>query len=510
MPNQLYLPDWTVNEVTVDDDGAYRITATYDIGPECCPACGGVSIYHHGSARAGGKKFFDAPVHGRQTFIFVRMQRYKCRDCGKTWSQDLPDMDDEYKMTRRCREYIERQCLLKPNVHVADDVGCHEKTVREIGKAQTELLHEQYKDVVRAPRLLGLDELALGAEKKMAFILVDLETSWPVDLLETRESAVIKPYLKALRDREKVEIVTTDMWEPYRQAIRDHLPNALHIIDKWHVVRDAHDAMESARKQYASRLRSHADDNVRGDSIDSPRPMTTKLAAAIGKDLKGSRKIFLRRPFQLNAEEQLRLDGWLKNTPEIKGAYDIKEAFMEIWKLYGVAEADAAMTAWEKSIPPHLRSLFAPLVRHLQWYNKKGEGWRREILNYFATKQRYTNARTEARNRVIKMINRLGAGYSFDAIRARALHGKRPGRIKLEKEAEAKKLYTTCYSCKGYFVHPVLMADDPVATHIVPFKKPRRSQNPLPEEGQVMCPQCYHDHTKHWFSRDPSSPQNSE
>ena len=41
----------------------------------------------------------------------------------------------------------------------------------------------------------------------------------------------------------------------------------------------------------------------------------------------------------------------------------------------------------------------------------------------------------------LKMINRLGAGYSFDMIRARALFGKRPGRVKAEAAAAENGYY---------------------------------------------------------------------
>ena len=39
-----------------------------------------------------------------------------------------------------------------------------------------------------------------------------------------------------------------DMWRPYRDAVEAVLPHAMIVVDKYHVVRMANDAMEKARK----------------------------------------------------------------------------------------------------------------------------------------------------------------------------------------------------------------------------------------------------------------------
>lgn len=48
------------------------------------------------------------------------------------------------------------------------------------------------------------------------------------------------------------------------------------------------------------------------------------------------------------------------------------------------------------------------------------ENWRAEILNYFD--YRITNAFTESLNGIIKHMQRLGRGYTFDVTRAKLLY----------------------------------------------------------------------------------------
>lgn len=207
MANLMYLPDWTVIDYAIDSDGAYRIPASYNVVPDHCVKCGAVDkLYKHGAKTT---VYVDAPVHGRQTFIDGRRARYRCRDCRGTFMQDLPDMDDGRRMTVRCRDYIAQQALLKPNTHVADDVGVDEKIVRQIGKENAAILLEDHAENIRAPRILGLDELMLGGE--MRCIIVDIEDSWPIELLPTRDQGTVHRFLCTLPGRDEVKVVAMDM-----------------------------------------------------------------------------------------------------------------------------------------------------------------------------------------------------------------------------------------------------------------------------------------------------------
>jgi len=465
MPNQLYLPDWTVFDSPIDADGAYQIAAAYDDHPDACLKCGVVgNFYKHGTKAIA---YVDAPVHGRQTFINVKRGRYRCRDCGGTFMQPLPDMDDDRRMTIRCREYIKAQCLLKPNTHVAEDVGINEKVVRQIGRTQADELFAKHAATIRAPRYMGMDELFLGDE--MRAIFVDLHDSWPFEMLPNRWAKPVTNFLLNLPGRHQVEIVTMDMWKPYKTAVQYAMPQAVIIIDKWHIMRMGNDVMDLARRRYQG-----------------------LLTVADRKSLKARKAAFLKRPYQLSKREQLDLDGWLKNTPELRGAYETKEAFMDIWQHRSRDAAKIALDDWRANIPEHLRGLFRPVLTATR-------NWENEILNYFDN-GRFTNAKTEARNRVVKMVNRLGAGYSFDMIRARALFGKRPGRVKAERAAEAARraAMLKCVSCKALFDPPTGL---PV--HMKPDLEPI-------DNGLLLCVDCHRFHTQEWFTHGSTSTSKSE
>lgn len=457
MTNQLWLAEWTVTKAETNGDENH-VAATYDVAPTDCAKCGLVDapLYKHGTKVI---TYVDAPVHGLPTYIDVKRARYRCRECGGTFMQPLPDMDDERRMTMRCKRYIERQCLLKPNTHVAEDVGIDEKVVRQIGRAQADELFEEHARTMIAPRILGIDEVFLADE--MRAIFVDIETSWPIELLPTRWAQPVTNFLYNLRERDRVQVVTLDMWKPYKVAVQHAMPQAVIIVDKWHIMRMANEVMDVARRRYQGLLTQRD-----------------------RKALKARKAAFLKRPFQLSPKEQLDLDGWLKNTPELRGAYETKEAFMDIWRARKREVAAAALDQWRSTLPAHLQGLFRPVVTATR-------NWEPEIMNYFSH-GRWTNAATEARNRVIKMTNRLGAGYSFDMIRARALFGKRPGRVKAELAKAGTAHLTMCWNCKGLY--------DP-ASSSAPLRAGERSNVFVPPEAlspNAYCPDCRAYNAEWW------------
>ena len=67
---------------------------------------------------------------------------------------------------------------------------------------------------------------------------------------------------------------------------------------------------------------------------------------------------------------------------------------------------------WEASLTPEIAPYFSDITR--AWGN-----WTWPILGYFD--HPVTNAYTESLNNLIRVMNRLGRGYSFEALRAKIL-----------------------------------------------------------------------------------------
>ena len=236
---------------------------------------------------------------------------------------------------------------------------------------------------------MGVDELFLGG--KYRGIITNIGQQTIVDVLETRNKPTIVKFLKGLTSGH-IEIASMDMWGPYRQAFHEVLPDVLIVVDKFHVTRMANDALEKLRKQ-----------------------LHKSLTSTERRQLKGDRKILLKRENTLSESEILISTGWLNNFPQLHDAYKTKERFFDIWDLANDSyEAKQMLEAWRSSIPEKQLDVWADLIR-------ASKNWEDEILNYFATGKVVTNALTESLNRKIRDKNRDGRGYSFDVLRGKIL-----------------------------------------------------------------------------------------
>lgn len=142
------------------------------------------------------------------------------------------------------------------------------------------------------------------------------------------------------------------------------------------------------------------------------------------------RYVLLRRERDLSDKDSLLLSGWLKNYDELGAAYRLKEDFFGIYDAQSPDEAQGRFLEWKNRITPEIAPAFADLVR--AWDN-----WTPWILGYFD--HPVTNAYTESLNSLIRVMNRLGRGYSFEALRAKILFAEGTHKHKLSRPKFERK-----------------------------------------------------------------------
>jgi transposase len=401
MTDFLRLSHWDVQAVH-EHAGGYRVDATYARQPACCPKCGVVDeLYRHGTL---AQALNDTTHSGKPVVIDWQRQRYRCRACEATFLQVALDVDDKHLMTRRLVQHIEKATLRRTYVAVADEVGISEGTVRNVFHAYAE--HMEAAHVFTAPSVLGIDELHIRGRARC--ILTNIGDKQILDFLEDRTKDIVYRSLLRLEGRERVRIVAMDMYRPYLTVSKLVFPKAIAVVDKFHIQRMASQSLDSLRKLIGKRVSRRR-----------------------GTYIKRHRHVLLARPANLTDEQRLLLSEWLGEIPELRAAYDLKERFYDIWEEKGVSNARRALLAWRSAVPAHLTHLFKPLIT-------ASTNWEPEILNFFAT-EGVTNAFTESMNRTLRDIDRAGRGYSFEALRMKALfsHGvltkRRPARLGLER-----------------------------------------------------------------------------
>lgn len=368
-----------------ETDHDYHIAAETKNPPTHCIHCDSDNLV------GGGRQEImirDLLVHAKRVAIYVSARRLKCRECGKTFTEPLPDVAEGKRMTQRLYDWIADQSLKRSFVSVAEDVGCTEGTVRGVFHEFVAYLDRTVE--FDTPEWMGMDEIHII--KKPRFVVTNIERNNVISILADRTKPVVLNYLMKLPYRHRVRCVAMDMWLPYKDAVRAAIPAAWIVVDKFHVQKMANASLETVRKGIRAELDKK---QIRG--------------------LMHDRFFLLKREDDLKPFERLKLESWTRNFPLLGEAWQAKEEFFRIYDHCDIEPALAAYARWEAGLSPAVASAFKPLITAVT-------NWKDEIFAYFD--HPVTNAYTESLNNLIRFVNREGRGYSFDVLRAKILYTK--------------------------------------------------------------------------------------
>ena len=361
-----------------------------------------IPMHKHGTRK---NKFSDTPLYMEPVRLEIQRPRFRCECCGKMSTPELSFLDDKRRATKRLVDVIRQQCLSMTFRALADQTGVAVNTVKNIAH---DLIQELEQTVhYQTPIIMGIDEVNIAGDYRC--VITNLATNNVFEMLEFRTQDHLKPFFENLPDKEKVEWVCTDMWRPFKRSFSQFLPNAKLIIDKFHVVKMASEALDEERKKYQAQLSKEDRIYVK----------------------KSIRWLVLKRPGSLSPNEQKALEIVRQQIPDLAIAYDFKEMFFRIYDEPNKQKAKNAFEAWENTLPTSGFELYRRLAKTVHNHYE-------DIFAYWDAPFPITNAYTEGLNGLIKMSNRLGRGYSYEIIRAKTLYS-----------AEARKVGSGIRSGKG-------------------------------------------------------------
>lgn len=381
MRNVLNLSGFTVTQWE-ENPHDYQITVRTLSPHHSCPFCHDTKFEKHGMLTP---EFRVLPMHGKRVGLVVQRQRYRCHRCGHIFLDQVPGMDKHHRLTARLKMYVVGKVLSRPFTALAEEVGLDEKTVRVLFRMV--VADWDAERHVAAPEFLGIDEVVMGQPR---CVLTNIREQTLVAMLPSRTYERVVAYLRRLPQPARVHWVTMDMWRTYREAVRHALPTARIVVDKFHVLRMANVGLESVRK-----------------------PIRATLSPKERRILMHDRFFLLRRAQDLQPMERVLVETWTRNLPLLGEAYQAKETFFAIYEASSRWEAERTYQQWLKGLSGDVQPFFAPLTTAMS-------NWRAEIFAYYD--QPVTNAYTESANNLIRAMQRLGRGYSFEVLRAKMLY----------------------------------------------------------------------------------------
>ena len=233
-----------------------------------CRRCGCEGTAHGTVVR----RLAHEPLGWRPTTLEVTVRRYRCTGCGHVWRQDTSlAAEPRAKLSRRGLAWaLEGIVIAHLTVaRVAEGLGVAWNTANDAVLAQGTRVLIEDPNRFDGVRVLGVDEHVWRHTRKgdkYVTVIIDLtpirDRSGParlLDMVEGRSKRVFKEWLAARPQawREAIEVVAMDGFTGFKSATAEELPDAAAVMDPFHVVRLAGDALDECRRRVQQELHGH-------------------------------------------------------------------------------------------------------------------------------------------------------------------------------------------------------------------------------------------------------------
>ncbi|HHU65322.1 ISL3 family transposase, partial [Streptococcus sp.] len=183
---------------------------------------------------------------GYPLLIRLRKRRFKCKDCGKMAVAETPLVKKNHQISVAVNQKI-AQLLIENQAmqHIAHRLSISTSSVmRKLNEFKFET------DWNILPEVMSWDEYAFK-KGKMSFIAQDFDSLNVIAILDGRTQATIRNhFLRYPRKvRNRVKVITMDMFSPYYQLAKQLFPNAKIVLDRFHIVQHLSRAMNRVRIQ---------------------------------------------------------------------------------------------------------------------------------------------------------------------------------------------------------------------------------------------------------------------
>jgi transposase len=318
----------------------------------------------------------DLPILERPVFLWLHVRRFECADCHHRPWEKSETFGRHVKWTERLYNQVRQEYLHGcPCRQLAHRYGLSERTVFR-------WTFERSRG--GRPRLLGraigIDDYARRKGHRYNTSIVDLDKGRPIATFKGRRADDVLAWFKSRPQSElkRVEVVVLDMSKTYASAVKELFGESVQVIDRFHVVQRAVDALDEVLRSVQKQLHAEA-----------------------AKALKKLRRRWLKSANQLHVDELIARYEWRRRFPQLREMIDWVQD-LRLW--FERTYEKPAREALSKLIERASQSAQEPLKRMAGTLTR----WFEPIVHY--VRNRYSNGITEGFNNKIKLIQRMAYG----------------------------------------------------------------------------------------------------
>lgn len=358
-----------------------------------CSVCGCKgSVYDTQEAR----RFEFVPILQIAVFFVYRMRRVDCRHCERVVTEQVPWSDGKSPITLTYRWFL---AAWAQRLSWSETARIFKTSWQSVFQA---VQFAVYWGIANDPRenveSIGIDEIAWQKGHSYLPLVYQLDAGKRRLLYVVRDRAKesLEGFFRQMgRERcERIKYVVSDMWHNYLDVVKSQLPNVIHVLDRFHVMKKLNEAIDEVRRS-----------EVREMSEAGYEPI-----------LKKSRWCLLKRPENLTDQQTVSLQTLLKYNLKTTRAWLCREDFQRFWEYTSPTWAGRFLDEW---ITRTLRSRIDPL-------KKVAETVRRHqplLLNWFKAHGELPGGAVEGLNGKAKLSMRKAYGYkSFEVAQIALFH----------------------------------------------------------------------------------------
>ncbi len=330
------------------------------------------------------RRFEFIPLWGFLVFLLYTMRRVDRRRCGVVAVEEVPWGDGKRTLTKAYMLFLARWARRLSWKETAEAFRTSwDKVFDAVEHVVTFGLEHRVLSQIDA---IGVDEIQYAKGHKYLTLVYQIDLGVTRLLWVGRERTIesFRGFFAVISDElaSKIVFVCSDMWEPYLKVIREKCSEALHILDRFHIVAKMNKALDEVRA---------------GES----RRMATEGRVPV---LRKSRWLLLKHEENLKTEQRFRLRDLLRYNLKTVRAYLLKEAFQQLWDYNSPAWAAKFLDDWCRQV---MRSRIEPMKK----ISRSLRQHRELILNYFRAQKLLSSGVVEGLNNKAKVTIRKSYGF---------------------------------------------------------------------------------------------------